>query len=176
MEPLTTAPIELTQVEAASFEDLYRRDYRAVVALVYGLCGSRAAAEELAQEAFAAAHRRWRKVSGYVDPGAWVRNVAMNNARSAWRRRVSELKALTRLSARREPLVELSASDRDFWAHVRELPAQQAKAVALYYVEDLSIERIAAMLECTEGTVKTHLSRARARLAELLEDSDEIAY
>lgn len=174
VEPVTAAAIELTPAEAASFEELYRRDYRAVVSLVYSLCGSRSAAEELTQDAFVVAHRRWRKVSGFADPGAWVRNVAMNNARSAWRRRLSELRAMARMSSRREPLGELSTVNGDFWRHVRELPAQQAKAVALYYIEDLPIERVAAILNVSEGTVKTHLSRARARLAECLEDSDEL--
>jgi len=47
-----------------------------VVALVYGLSGSRSAGEELAQEAFLAASRRWDEVSAYDDPGAWVRRVA----------------------------------------------------------------------------------------------------
>lgn len=51
-----------------SFESLYRMSYPAVVALVYGLCGSRAAAEDVAQEAFLRAHQDWRRVSGMELP------------------------------------------------------------------------------------------------------------
>ena len=156
--------------DVASFDELYRRDYRAVVALVYGLCGSRSAAEELTQDAFIAAHRRWTTVSGFVDPGAWVRNVAMNNARSAWRRRTVELRALTRLGTRRELPAELSPHNAEFWRHVRKLPKQQSKAIALYYIEDRSVADIAVALDCSEGAVKTHLSRARERLAEALKE------
>lgn len=50
-----------------SFEAFYQREYRVVVALAYGLSGSRVAAEELAQEAFLAAHRDWERV-GVLEP------------------------------------------------------------------------------------------------------------
>jgi RNA polymerase sigma-70 factor (ECF subfamily) len=156
--------------DVASFDELYRRDYLAVVALVYGLCGSRSAAEELTQDAFVAAHRRWSSVSAFDDPGAWVRNVAMNNARSAWRRRTVELRALSRLGTRRVLPAEMSPHNADFWHHVRKLPKQQAKVVALFYIEDRSVADIALALGCSEGAVKTHLSRARERLAESLKE------
>ena len=156
--------------DVASFDELYRRDYLAVVALVYGLCGSRSAAEELTQDAFVAAHRRWSSVSAFDDPGAWVRNVAMNNARSAWRRRTVELRALAWLGTRRVLPAEMSPHNAEFWRHVRKLPKQQAKVVALFYIEDRSIADLALALGCSEGAVKTHLSRARERLAEALKE------
>jgi RNA polymerase sigma-70 factor (ECF subfamily) len=49
---------------------------------------------------------------------------------------------------------------------------QQAQAVALYYFEDYSVREIAAVLACSEGTVKTHLSRARAAVARHLRLED----
>ena len=157
--------------EVSLFEVFYRREYRAVVGLVYALSGSRSAAEELAQDAFVAAYRRWPIVSAYADPGAWVRNVAMNNARSAFRRRRVELVALARLGGRRVLPVELTPEATEFWRQVRKLPVQQAKAVALVYIEGRSIADVASMLGCSEGTVKTHLSRARQKLAETLKES-----
>jgi RNA polymerase sigma-70 factor (ECF subfamily) len=48
---------------------------------------------------------------------------------------------------------------------VRELPEQQRFAIVLHYVEDRSVADIAEVLQCSEGTVKTHLSRGRAALA-----------
>jgi len=44
------------------FERFYGREFRSVVGLAYALSGSRAASEDLAQEAFIAAHRNWDKV------------------------------------------------------------------------------------------------------------------
>ena len=85
-----------------AFEELYRSDYRRLVALAHGLSGSRSAAEELAQEAFLAAHRRWDEIGTYADPAAWLRHVVVNRAVSVVRRRVAEGLALARLGARRE--------------------------------------------------------------------------
>jgi RNA polymerase sigma-70 factor, ECF subfamily len=51
---------------------------------------------------------------------------------------------------------------------VRALPSRQAQAVALYYLEDRSIQQTAAVLGCAEGTVKAHLAKARRALAQRL--------
>jgi RNA polymerase sigma-70 factor (ECF subfamily) len=150
------------------FEALYRRDFTSVLALVYGLSGSRGAAEEITQDAFTAAHRSWASVGAYADPGAWVRKVAMNRARSAWRRRGAEARALLRFGGRRELPAELPPSAHEFWAAVRALPAGQAQVVALHYVEDRSVDDIAELLGVAPGTVKTQLFRARRALAQRL--------
>jgi RNA polymerase sigma factor (sigma-70 family) len=52
---------------------------------------------------------------------------------------------------------------------VRTLPHRQAQAVALYYLEDLSVQQIAVVLDCAEGTVKAHLAKARHTLAKRLQ-------
>jgi len=152
--------------DATSFDDWYRREYRSVVALVYTLSGSRGGAEDLAQDAFVEAHRRWDSIAGYDNPGAWVRKVAMNKARSRLRRRGAEARAYTRhmILERRLP-DEMPDPAEHFWAEVRSLPRQQAKVVALHYLEDRPVDEIAAILEISSGTVKTHLHRGRATLA-----------
>lgn len=159
---------------AVDFDDLYRWHWRPVVALVYGLSGSRAGAEELAQDAFLAAHRHWDRVRDYDDPGAWVRRVAVNLAVSSLRRRAAEARAMARAGARRRPVPdELAPEDEAFWRAVRALPARQAQAVALHYLEDRPVAEIAAILECAEGTVKVHLHRARRALAVALREDEE---
>lgn len=157
-----------------TFEALYRREFPKVVALAYVLSGSRHAAEELAQDAFLAAHRRWDDICGYDDPAAWIRRVCANRSVSLVRRRVSEAKALTRLAGHRVLPEELPPDASSFWRAVRRLPARQAQAVALHYLEDMAVADIAAVLECAEGAVKAHLHRARKTLAtELACEMDE---
>jgi RNA polymerase sigma-70 factor, ECF subfamily len=51
---------------------------------------------------------------------------------------------------------------------VRRLPARQAEAVALFYVEDLPVRQVAEVMGCAEGTAKALLHQARRRLAEQL--------
>ena len=51
-----------TQEPSQAFEDFYSQEYSAVVGLAYALSGSRSGAEDLAQEAFLAAHRNWHRI------------------------------------------------------------------------------------------------------------------
>lgn len=138
----------------ATFEELYRREFRSLVSLAYGLSGSRRAAEELVQEAFLAAHRRWSKISVYDDPAAWLRRVVVNRSVSGVRRRIAEARAMTRLRARPSRPAVLPEQDEAVWRAVRALPRRQAQVVALHYVEDRPLADIAGLLGCSEGTVK----------------------
>ena len=156
-------------VRDETFESFYRREFREVVGLAYALSGSRSGAEDLAQEAFIAAHKKWDKISGYDKPGAWVRRVVSNLAVSAHRRRVVERKALAKLEGQRsQPLPELEPEDDEFWRMVRELPKRQAQATALFYIEDRSVADIAAIIGCSPATAKVHLFRGRQALASKL--------
>jgi RNA polymerase sigma-70 factor (ECF subfamily) len=151
------------------FEAFYQREFRSVVGLAYALSGSRWAAEDLAQEAFIAAHEKWDRIGEYESPGAWVRRVVANMAVSLYRKRASEARALARVALRRqEPLPELDVQDAEFWAQVRALPKRQAQAIALHYLEDRPITEVADILECSPSTAKVHLHKGRKRLAERL--------
>jgi RNA polymerase sigma-70 factor, ECF subfamily len=152
-----------------SFESFYLREYLPVVGLAYALSGSRWGAEDLAQEAFFVAHREWDRISTYDRPGAWVRRVVANLSVSAFRRRIAEAKALTRIApGQAEAVPDLAAGDPEFWAAVRALPRRQAQVVALHYLEDRSIAEVAEILDVTPGTVKRHLHDGRLSLARRL--------
>jgi RNA polymerase sigma factor (sigma-70 family) len=143
-----------------------------LVALGVALSGDRHRAEDLAQDALLAAHRRWDDLAAYDSPGAWTRRVLMNRARSSWRRRRVEVAALERVARldqapranETEPRVDV---DR-FWSEVRRLPRRQAQCVALRYVDELSIGEISQVLGCEVATVRVHLHRGRAALAKRL--------
>lgn len=161
------------QRQAAGFGDFYARNFRDVVGLAYTLSGSWTAAEDIAQEAFVRAYRRWRELEGYERPDSWVRTVAANIATSRGRRLAAEGRALARLRARRPPVVpgdeRLPGEAEAFWEAVRRLPARQARALALRYQGDLTVAEIAAAMDCAEGTVKAHLHAGRRALASLLD-------
>jgi RNA polymerase sigma factor (sigma-70 family) len=151
------------------FEHFYLQEYASVVKLAYALSGSRAGAEDIAQEAFLRAYRDWDRVGSYAHQAAWVRRVAANLATSGLRRRLVEARALARLAGRRDPALDvLPTENADFWRAVRALPPRQAQAVALYYLGDLSIRQTAVALDCAEGTVRAHLAKARRTLARRL--------
>jgi RNA polymerase sigma-70 factor, ECF subfamily len=153
-------------VAVATFEELFRSNYQGVVGLIAALCGSRAVAEELAQEAFVRAFRRWDRIAAYDRPDAWVRRVAVNLAVSSARRTAAEARAMARVRRlSRRGAEELTAADDEFWRAVRRLPRRQAQCIALRYLEDRSIDDIAAILAVDTATVRVHLHRGRLALA-----------
>lgn len=157
-----------------TFEDLYLKDYQAVVGLAYALSGSRSLSEDLAQEAFLAAYRDWPRVSAYDQPGAWVRRVVANKSVSAIRRRIVEAKGLVRLGlGERHHLSELQSDDAEFWEAVRSLPRRQSQVVALHYLEDLPVSEVASILDMAPGTVKKHLFDGRRELARRLNAEED---
>jgi RNA polymerase sigma-70 factor, ECF subfamily len=162
--------LDAAVVPVPTFEEFYLREYPAVMALAYALSGNRWAAEDLAQEAFLAAHRNWDRIAGFEQPGAWVRRVVANQSVSAVRRRIAEAKALGRYALRQVPTAgDLPAESADFWRAVRSLPRRQAQVVALHYLEDRAIADVAHILGMAPGTVKKHLHHGRRALAHRLE-------
>jgi RNA polymerase sigma-70 factor, ECF subfamily len=152
------------------FDEFFVREYARVLSVATALSGSRWAAEDLTQEAFLAAHADWDRLSRYEHPGAWVRRVVANKAVSRFRRRQAEARAFTRwwLLDRGE-VPDLTRSDLEFWRVVRSLPRRQAQVIVLYYLEDLSVDDVADVLDVSPGTVKRHLHRAREALARTLD-------
>ena len=65
-----------------------------------------------------------------------------------------------------QTVVTPDGSSEQFWRAVRGLPERQRAAVALHYIDDLSVAEIAEIMEITQGTVKTSLFMARRNLAE----------
>jgi RNA polymerase sigma factor (sigma-70 family) len=163
-----------TEEPSQSFEDFYSEEYAAVVGLAYALSGSRSGAEDLAQEAFLAAHGNWQRIGHYDRPGAWVRRVAVNLSVSTFRRRVAEGRALARAAfGERTVPADPGAGDPEFWGAVRALPRRQAQVIALFYLEDKSIAEVGEILDLTTGTVKRHLHDGRLTLARRLQEEVE---
>ena len=146
------------------FESFYARERKPVVGLAFVLSGSRSGAEDLAQDAFLTAYKKWDTVGGYDNPGAWVRRVVSNNSVSKFRRRKAEAKAIVRFGGSGFVIPEMSPDAMATWTAVRELPERQAQAIALRYYDRSSITEIARILDCSENTVKTHLRRAKKAL------------
>ena len=152
------------------FAAFYRRELGGLVVLARALAGQ-AVAEDVAQEAMLVTCRRWDQVQRLASPAGWARGVCMHKAVSVVRRRSVEDRALRRIG-RPAPAPDVRDDD-EFWALVRTLPERQAQAVALHYALDLSVLEIALTLGCAEGTVKAHLARGRASLAQVLAESEE---
>jgi RNA polymerase sigma-70 factor (ECF subfamily) len=152
------------------FDLFYAGTARRVTSYLYTVTGSRAEAEDAAQEAYARAWQRWDKISGYGDPEGWVRTVGYRIAVNSWR------KAVTRAAAHRRHGVPddqpgLSPDYLAIVAALRKISPSQRQAIVLHYLFTLSVEEIARETGLPAGTVKARLSRGRQALAPLLGDS-----
>lgn len=155
-------------VSADRFRDLHsQRDrlYRAVALVV----GDVELAAEAVDEAMARAYAHWDRIEGYASPEGWVYRVALNWARSALRRRRQEDlwdRPPERSVVEVPPDVELRAA-------VGRLPGKSRSVVVARYYLDWSTAVTASALGIPEGTVKTRLKRALARLAKDLEGTGQ---
>jgi RNA polymerase sigma-70 factor (ECF subfamily) len=159
-------------IGVASFEEFYRSEFRNLVAIAYQMTGGMAVAEDLAQDAMVQAYRKWGRVSTYERPDLWVRRTVLTLARSRWRRQRTAAKYAVRLG-RTVTMTEPPPDAIEVWRHVHKLAKRQAESVVLYYGCDMSVDDVARTLECTPGTVRTHLARARVTLAGLMADVDD---
>jgi len=130
------------------------------------------------EDAFERAYVRWRRVSRYDAPVAWVRRVAINRLRDHHRRAERQTRVVRRLGAdlalaEGERGADAGYLDDDLYRELLALPQQQRTAVALHYLEGLRVAEIAESMDIAEGTVKSHLSDGRAALRRCLSGSLE---
>jgi RNA polymerase sigma-70 factor (ECF subfamily) len=155
------------QGSGRSFEEFFAATYGRLVGLLFAFLHDRAAAEDVVQDAFASALRRWWVVRGYHDPEAWVRKVAFRRAIDHQRRTARQLRALLRLGPP-PSLPPVGADHVDLVRALRKLPVAQREVLVLHYVAELPVERVAAELRVPAGTVKSRLARGRAALGQHL--------
>lgn len=163
---------EREESSQARFDELFRLHQPRLVRSLTLMAGEREIAADAVQEAFIRAHQRWRRVERFDDPIGWVRRVAINRLKDEHRGGRRKRAAIARLSDRQATAVghhEISLPDDVLTAHLAALSPQQRRCAVLHYVDDLSIGQIAHTLGVAEGTVKSNLSDARARLRSLID-------
>jgi RNA polymerase sigma-70 factor (ECF subfamily) len=145
-------------------DDFCRATWPALAAGLGFYCHDVGVGEEIAQEALARAWARWESVRAMESPEAWVYRVALNLARSRFRRSRAERRALSRLSAPEMVTTEGIAGAVAVRAAVAALPERQRAALVLRYFADLPATAVAETLDCAPGTVRSLTSQAIDRL------------
>jgi RNA polymerase sigma factor (sigma-70 family) len=148
-----------------AFALFYRRHVRHVMAF----CARGASAADvgdLVSEVFATAlvhRRRYDPVRGSGD--AWLLGIAAHKLADARRRGAAQAKTYQRIGGRRLRL-EVAELDVDLGSEdlLRDLPAEQRRAVAARVLEDLSYEQIAREEEVSPQVVRKRVSRALSTL------------
>lgn len=152
------------------FEDFYAVEFNRVLAAVHAYAGDREIAIDATQEAFSRALVRWRRLRGETWATAWVMTTALNECRTAWRK----TKRSKRMGSRREDYQPPPGPERlDVLDALRALPERRRRAAALFYIGDCPISVVADLMNLSEGTVKSHLFKAREALRAALEVKHE---
>jgi RNA polymerase sigma-70 factor (ECF subfamily) len=152
-----------------SFDEIYAAHYGDLTVQLYAYFGDRQEAQDVVQEAFCRAYARWRTMSRFDDPVAWVRRVAWNLAISGWRRRRT-VRGFLRRQRPVEPQVDGPEPERvALIAALADLPDNQRRAMVLRYLADLTVSEIADREGVPAGTVKSWLHRARQTMAARLD-------
>jgi RNA polymerase sigma factor (sigma-70 family) len=166
---VTRAPA--SQDADARIARLYETEIGRVTALGHLLTGDASAAEDLAQEVFIDLLEALRADADYLQgpPWPWLRKAMVHHVAKRFRFGTRELGRLMRFyEEERSVDDDWSETTIDFERAVAQLPPRMRACVVLKYAEDMTREQIAEVLGCNAETVKTHIRRARPRLAELM--------
>jgi RNA polymerase sigma-70 factor (sigma-E family) len=148
---------------------LFDRHYVPMCRLAFVILGDHALAEEIVMEALLKTFAGWGRLRDIDRADAYLRRAVVNLCRSRIRRKMIE----TRVNLEARGRAERAKPDWDQESHetnrlvmeaVRALPERQRAAVVLRYYDDLSESQIAEVLDCSVGTVKSQLSKARSKL------------
>ncbi|MEI6808835.1 MAG: sigma-70 family RNA polymerase sigma factor [bacterium] len=169
-----------------AFDGLVRSFQSRIFNLAFRILNSYEDADEATQEIFVKAHRSIGDFEGRCKFGTWLYtvgvNVCRNRLRQSKRRAAFEVRSLDNVDVPGGLPVEASTPVRDcpdgqlervemmklVEKCIAELPAEFAEVIVMRDLQGMSYEEVAAGLDCSLGTVKSRLSRARQAVKEKL--------
>jgi RNA polymerase sigma factor (sigma-70 family) len=156
--------------DVSACETLFRLYNRPAYSIAYRVCQCPQLAQDVTQEAFISAFRRIGQFRGDSPFWGWLRRVVVNHAISALRRQPKtdpvELQEHHAAGPGEQERIGLSM---DLETALSKLGKEDRAVVWLHDVEGYNHKEIAKLFDKTESFSKTRLSRARARLRELID-------
>jgi RNA polymerase sigma-70 factor (ECF subfamily) len=130
-------------------------------------------AEDVAQEAYVRAHRRFHQLRDRDRFRAWLVRMtwrlAIDHLRSAKRRTAREVFHATTIAASVDETAAAAERSAQLWAAIDALPDKLRIVVVLAAMDGHDIRAVAQLLALPEGTVKSRLFAARQKLKERLD-------
>jgi len=167
--------------DPAAFEAIVKRYTPLLYSLAYRLLGRGDEAEDAVQEILEKAFRALPRFNISKRFFPWLYTIGLNHLRSLQRRHKlrNRLKILNMepeslaesvASRQRDPVTqsELREGERLAQEALDTLRVQQREVFVLRAVQGLSMQEVAEVLQIPEGTVKTHLHRARKQMIDFL--------
>jgi RNA polymerase sigma-70 factor (ECF subfamily) len=157
-------------VDREEFTSFYAASFPRLVGQLAAMTGDRAEAQDAVQEAFVRAWAHRGQIDTDQRAEAWVRVTAWRIAASRWRRAREGIRLMV-LAARPDRVAGPGPDRVAFVEALRNVPAEQRRALVLYHLVDLTVDQIAAETGVRPGTVKARLARGRAALAPHLRET-----
>ncbi|MGH3814182.1 MAG: SigE family RNA polymerase sigma factor [Pseudonocardiaceae bacterium] len=164
----------MDQRDEQEFADYFAARRDAVRRTAYLICGDWHRADDLAQAAFVALHRRWSKIRDKGALDAYVRRTlvraAIDESRRPWRREhAAEVLPEAASDAIGFDAVGDSVATRSALVDgLQRVPPRQRAVLVLRFLEGQSVTAVATALKCTEGTVKSQTARGLDALRAVL--------
>jgi RNA polymerase sigma-70 factor (ECF subfamily) len=156
--------------DAKAFALLFKRWNPRLTSHAWRLLGDREAAGDAVQEAWAEIVRGLGRLADLSAFPAWAYRIVSRRCAKTIGRNVRERKAADALAAEPEESGDAPAADTlRLRQAIDALPPDQRAAIALFYLEDMSVAQVAVALAVPAGTVKTRLMHARHKLRAALE-------
>ncbi len=164
--------------------DAYGEIVREYQTSVFNVClrilGNIQEAEDLTQDAFLRAYRNLSRYDTSRPFGPWMRvlaaNLCYNHLKKARLARVplEDERGYPDQDPQRSPevLLEISQEHQALYQLIWQLPENQRIALELRHFQGLTYQEMAESLNLPLNTVRSHLYRARRKLAELLEEKE----
>ena len=170
-EPLRLVDRPARKDRLSWLRDLYERHSDYVRDVIARHAGPGLDAEDLVQEVFIAADKKWDRLIDYKEPRAWLHVAAMREVWAARRRqrlsRIFRLKFAEAPSSPEGP--EAAYQNREasalFYSLIERIPEKQRSVFLLFHIENKSSAEIALLLQIPEPTVRTRLFHARRAFA-----------
>ena len=153
-----------------AFDQLVRKYQSPVRRFFLNLtCGDRELSDDLAQETFLKAYTNIASFKNLSSFSTWLYRIAYNEFYDYLRSRketddLDTLQVDAQYSVRQEDIEQ----KMDLYRALAMLKDIERTCITLFYMEDQSIEKIAGITGCPAGTVKSHLSRAKDKMAAFL--------
>jgi RNA polymerase sigma factor (sigma-70 family) len=152
---------------------MYHEEATSLVRLARLFVDDRNAAEDLVQEAFIRLARNAHRIGDVDKAPAYLRSIVLNLARDLNRRGLVSLRhrsSLVTVGVDIDDQLVTRDDQRRVLEALRDLPARQRSCIVLRYYDELGIDDIASMLGVSRNSVKTHLQRGLAALAQRLQE------
>lgn len=154
----------------AEFEAFFVESYGGLHRTLTVIIGDAELAADALQDAYQRAYVRWKKIRRYDAPAAWVRHVAINRSRDLIRS--NERRSRNEERAAGPEIVIDEQHDDSLLGLLQPLPERQRTAMALHYLEDLSVEQVADEMGISSGAVKYHLNQGREKIRPILQNRE----